>query len=91
MAAAMLRAMIHPYDNNTQTSWDRGQLKVQLVKANSTRPMGFCDGTSEDLAALRDLAESEGAEEMIIDKQVLKSGREIWTLRGGNEAAQQDD
>jgi hypothetical protein len=83
----MLAAMIHPYDNKTQTSWDRGQLKVQLIKANSTRPMGFCDGTSEDLAALRDLAESEGAEEMVIDKQILKSGREIWTLRGGSEGA----
>ena len=45
--------MIHPYDNKTQTGWDRGQFKVQLIKANSTRPMGFCDGSSEDLAALR--------------------------------------
>lgn len=83
--------MIHPYDNKTQTSWDRGQLKVQLLKPNSTRPMGFCDGTAEDLAALRDLAESEGADEMVIDKQILKSGREIWTLRGSSEGTVSDD
>jgi hypothetical protein len=75
--------MIHPSDNKTQTSWDRGLLKVQLIKENSTRPMGFCDGTDEDLAALRELAESEGADGMSIQKQVLKSGREIWTLCGG--------
>lgn len=87
----MLVAMIHPYDNKTQTSWDRGQLKVQLIKANTTRPMGFCDGTDEDLAALRDLAESEGADEVFIDKQILKSGREIWTLRGSSEAATDSD
>ena len=75
--------MIHPYDNKTQTGWDRGQFKVQLIKENSTRPMGFCDGTDEDMTALRELAESEGADEMRIQKQVLKSGREIWTLCGG--------
>ncbi|MDB4985999.1 MAG: hypothetical protein JWN04_1177 [Myxococcaceae bacterium] len=75
--------MIHPYDNKTQTLWDRGEFKVQLIKQNSTRPMGFCDGSAEDLAALRELAESEGAEGMEIQKQTLKSGREIWTLVGG--------
>ncbi|MET0340094.1 MAG: hypothetical protein ABW252_03795 [Polyangiales bacterium] len=74
--------MIHPYDNATQTGWDRGKFKVQLVKEHSTRPMGFCDGTDDDVAALHQLAEGEGAE-MQIRKQVLKSGREIWTLIGG--------
>ena len=83
--------MIHPYDNKTQTGWDRGQFQVQLIKANTTRPMGFCDGTPEDLAALRELAESEGADEMFIDKQVLKSGREIWTLRGGSGSGGDSD
>jgi hypothetical protein len=29
------------------------------------------------------MAESEGSEEMRIEKKVLKSGREIWTLHGG--------
>jgi len=69
--------MIHPYDNKTQTGWDRGQFQVQLIKANSTRPMGFCDGTPEDMAALRERAESEGADEMRIDKQVLKPGLQL--------------
>jgi hypothetical protein len=79
--AATLLAMIHPYDNKSQTQWDRGELQVQLVKHGSTRPMGFCDGSDEDLAALRELAESEGAEGMEIERQTLKSGRQIWTLR----------
>jgi hypothetical protein len=76
--------MIHPYDNKTQTGWDRGQYKVQLIKEGTTRPMGFCDGSEEDLAALRELAESEGADDMQIQKQTLKSGREVWTLSGGS-------
>lgn len=77
--------MIHPYSNKTQTSWDRGEFKVQLMQVNNARPMGFCDGSDEDLAALRELAESEGADGMRISKQVLKSGREVWTLHGGGQ------
>ncbi len=72
--------MIHPYSNATQTRWDRGEFKVQLSVAGSDRPMGFCDGTEADLAELRNIAESEGAEGMRIDRKVLKSGREVWTL-----------
>jgi hypothetical protein len=72
--------MIHPYNNQTQTRWDRGELKVQLSAHGNPRPMGFCDGTEADLAELRTIAEAEGAEQMNIRKQVLKSGREIWTL-----------
>ncbi len=74
--------MIHPYDNKSQTRWDHGELQVQLVKQGSTRPMGFCDGTEEDAAALREIAESEGADGVRIQKQTLKSGRQIWTLIG---------
>jgi hypothetical protein len=74
--------MIIPYDNKSQTQWDRGELQVQLVKQGSTRPMGFCDGSAEDVAALREMAEAEGADGMQIQKQVLKSGRQIWTLVG---------
>jgi hypothetical protein len=29
------------------------------------------------------MAESEGADEMRIEKKSLKTGREIWTLHGG--------
>ena len=32
--------MIHPYSNETQTRWDRGDFKVQLNQPNNTRPGG---------------------------------------------------
>jgi len=44
--------------------------------------MGFCDGTAEDVAELMAIAESEGAENPVIHKKRLKTGREIWTLGG---------
>ncbi len=71
--------MIHPYSNETQTRWNHGEFQVQLLPAGTTRPMGFCDGSSEDLAELRGIAEAEGAE-MSITKKRLKTGREIWIL-----------
>lgn len=77
--------MIHPYDNSSQTRWDRGELKVQLNAANNPRPLGFCDGTEADLAELRAMAEAEGAEEPQIQRKLLKSGREIWTLGGSTQ------
>jgi hypothetical protein len=75
--------MIHPYSNETQTRWDHSEFKVQLNQVGNTRPLGFCDGSEADVTELRELAESEGADEMRIEKNVLKSGREIWTLHGG--------
>lgn len=78
--------MIYPYTNETQTRWDRGELKVQLMLTSSTRPMGFCDGTAEDMAELVTIAEAEGADEVLITKKQLKSQREIWTLGGGAAA-----
>lgn len=83
--------MITPYSNEAQTRWDRGSYKVQLSLPNNPRPMGFCDGTDEDLAELQALAESEGADEMRIEKKTLKSGREIWTLHGGASDAELED
>jgi hypothetical protein len=74
--------MIHPYDNETQTRWDHGHFKVQLNVANNSRPIGFCDGTEADVAELRAIAEAEGADDVSIRKQLLKTGREIWTLGG---------
>jgi hypothetical protein len=74
--------MIYPYDNSTQTRWDKGEFTVQLSLPNNPRPFGFCDGSEEDLAELRAMAEAEGAEEVNIHKKHLKSGREIWTLSG---------
>ena len=76
--------MIYPHSNETQTRWDHGDYKVQLDLPNSPKPMGFCDGTDADIAELEAIAESEGADEMRIEKKVLKTGREIWTLHGGN-------
>ena len=74
--------MIHMYNNETQTRWDRGEFKVQLLQVNNPRPIGFCDGTSSDTAELQAIAEQEGAEEFNLHKKVLKTGREIWTLGG---------
>lgn len=76
----MLPSMIYPYDNAAQTRWDHGDFKVQLNLASSSRPFGFCDGTEQDLAELRERSEAEGADAMEIQKKLLKSGREIWTL-----------
>ena len=75
--------MIYPYSNDTQTRWDRGEFKVQLNQPGNSRPVGFCDGSEADASELQELAESEGADETRIEKKVLKSGREVWTLHGG--------
>ena len=74
--------MIHPHSNETQTRWDHGDFKVQLNQPNNPKPIGFCDGSARDEAELREMAELEGAEVVRIDKKVLKSGREVWTLHG---------
>ncbi len=74
--------MIYPYDNSTQTRWDRGELKVQINHPNNPRPIGFCDGNPEDVTELLSIAESEGVDDVKILKKVLKTGREIWTMGG---------
>ena len=74
--------MIYKHSNETQTAWDRGDYQVQLTLPNHPRPMGFCDGSEEDMSELRAIAEAEGADEMRIEKKVLKTGRQIWTLYG---------
>jgi hypothetical protein len=83
---SMLRAPrlcnIHPYNNATQTRWDRGEFKVQLRLPNNPRAIGFCDGSPEDIAELRSIGEAEGADDVSIHKKHLKSGREVWTLGG---------
>ena len=78
--------MIYPYDNETQTRWDRGELQVQLMVPNNSRPIGFCDGTEADEAQIRARAEEEGAEDLRIERKVLKTGREIWTVHTSNNA-----
>jgi hypothetical protein len=74
--------MIHPYDDSTQNRWNRGEFKVQLNLPNNPRPMGFCDGSHDDVAELLLIAEAEGADDVKIHKKRLKSGREVWTLGG---------
>ncbi len=74
--------MIHRYSNATQTRWNHGDFKVQLMSTGSTRPIGFCDGTDEDLAELQGIAEAEGADDFQLARKLLKTGREIWTLGG---------
>ncbi len=76
--------MIYPYNNETQTRWDRGDLQVQLVQSNNPQPIGFCDGTDADKEELRSRAEAEGADEFAVQKKTLKTGREIWTLGNGD-------
>jgi len=72
--------MIYPYGNDTQTAWDRGQYKVQLNVPDNSRPIGFCDGSQEDISELTSMSQSEGASDLRIERKLLKSGREIWTL-----------
>ncbi|MDP1823384.1 MAG: hypothetical protein Q8L48_09085 [Archangium sp.] len=74
--------MIHPFSNATQSKWDKGEFKVQLLLPETSRPMGFCDGTAADRAELKAIADAENSS-MEIEVKVLKTGREIWTLRGG--------
>jgi len=77
--------MIHRYSNATQTRWTHGEFKVQLNLPDNTRPIGFCDGSPEDVAELLAIAEAEGASDVGIRKKLLKSGREIWTLVGSGD------
>jgi len=71
--------MITMHDNESETRWNRGELQVELRLPNTTRPMGYCDGTEQDEHTLQEMAEAEGTV-LIIHKKRLKTGREIWTL-----------
>lgn len=79
--------MFYPHSNETQTRWDRGDYRAQINLPGNPKPVGFCDGTEADIAELQAIAEAEGAGQMRIDKKLLKTGREIWTLHGdGSES-----
>lgn len=77
--------MIHPYDNSTQSRWDHCELKVQLNQPSNPRPIGFCDGSPEDITELISIAEAEGVDDVKIHRKILKTGREIWTLGGQDD------
>ena len=72
--------MIYLYSPENERLWNRGEHKVMLKSPGQTRPLGYCDGTDEDEQELRDIAESEDVEDLPIDKRVLKTGRQIWTV-----------
>jgi hypothetical protein len=76
--------MIRKYSNETQTLWNRGHLKVQLMVPSSDLPIGFCDGSADDITELEGIAEAEGAEGITIHRKHLKQDREIWTLGSGD-------
>ncbi|RZO59845.1 MAG: hypothetical protein EVA89_14395 [Sandaracinaceae bacterium] len=85
--------MIYPYDNETQTRWDRGELQVQILVPGNAKPIGFCDGSDADLAEIQARAEEEGAGEVRVEQKSLKTGRQIWTVQveRTNEDADVDD
>lgn len=78
--------MVHPYSLEMLARWNKGELKVQINVPGSDRPIAYCDGTEEDEAALRAIAEDEGTELPTIHRRVLKTGREIWTIAVSREA-----
>jgi hypothetical protein len=82
--------MIHRYDNKSLARWENGDLKVKILVPTSERPVAYCDGTEEDEAELRDIAEAEGTELPTIRRKILKTGREIWTI-GEAPTPQEDD
>lgn len=70
---------IQPHNNQTQTQWDRGNFQVMIKSPTSPNPIGFCDGEQADENQIHERAAREGAE-VTIDKKLLKTGREIWTV-----------
>lgn len=71
---------IQPFSNETQTKWDHEEFQVMIMAEGNSRPLGFCDGDAADEQQIREQAANEGAE-VEIDRKVLKTGREIWTVR----------
>ncbi|MFP4600136.1 MAG: hypothetical protein ACLFVJ_17900 [Persicimonas sp.] len=71
---------IHSHNNETHTKWEHGDFQVMLKSPKESNPIGFCDGEKADEEEIRRQAMQEGAE-IVIDKKLLKTGREIWTVR----------
>ena len=72
--------MIYLYSHDNLRRWNRGELKVQISVPDQTKPLGWCDGTDEDEDELRGIAEAEDVESLPIQKRILKTGRELWTV-----------
>lgn len=73
-------SLIYPYDHSMLRRWNRGELQVRIDVPGRRLPTGYCDGSDEDEAELRQITEDEGVEELPIDKRILKTGRQIWTV-----------
>jgi hypothetical protein len=71
---------IEPHTNETQTRWDRGQFQVMIQSASTGTTIGFCNGEAADEHEIYETAMREGTE-VEIDKKLLKTGRQIWTVR----------
>lgn len=82
--------MIHLYSDENMRRWNRGEFRVQLDLPGRNRPMGYCDGTSEDEAEIIAMSEGEGEYAIEISKRILKTGREIWTLRTASNQEESD-
>lgn len=83
--------MIRRYSDDGLRRWNRGEYQVQLMIPRRERPLGWCDGTPEDEAELRAEAEGEGEAAVEIERRILKTGRQIWTLRTASNAADAED
>lgn len=79
------------YNHSELRRWNNGEHQVQLDIPGRAVPMGYCDGTDEDEAELRNLAEEEGVDNLPIEKRLLKTGRQIWTLGLGQSDDDDDD
>lgn len=71
---------IQACSNETQTLWERGEFQVMIKSASTGTIIGFCEGEPADELEIRETAMREGAE-VEIDKKLLKTGRQIWTVR----------
>lgn len=83
--------MIYMYDHTHLNRWNRGEHQVRLDLPEQRLPLGYCDGTDADEQELRDMAESEGVEDLPIHKKLLKTGRQIWTVGSPPERYEDED
>ena len=72
--------LIHKYSLRALQGWNRGDYQVQVMVPGNDHPVAYCDGTDEDIEALRAIAREEGTELADINRRILKTGREIWTI-----------
>lgn len=73
---------IHPHSNETETRWSKGGYQVMIMSPSSDKPIAYSEGTPEDEAELISQAEMEGLTDVTIQKKLMKSGREVWTITG---------